>query len=354
MTVGLSSITISATKPDGKIARGLEELGIRLIPIKEDEGDVDRYVVSKCLCIDRRNGSAFLKGIMEKTLFTSAIYIREHFKIPVLIVEGKVNYEYSMMNPQAIRGALSSMMLEYGLNVLCTADPEETVHLIAMMARQDQLGIPEISLIPKRKAPDLPDLQRRVIEMLPGCGRVMAKELLQHFGSVVRIAAATEKELLKVPGIGAKKAKEMVKVLSAVYEAVDTEKQIEAAIEADPKLLFKHKVELLTRQHTIFTEGKDKHVVDMVFHSAQRNELYLVELKRGRLGPAHHKQLCRYLDNAGESKLIRPYLDKGVDLVGILASVESSDLKTNRPNIKVRQVDGKKVMAFLKKRRRGV
>jgi len=193
MGIDLSGITVAATKPTRKIARDLQKHGIRVVPIAEDEGNVDRYVLSKRLVVERRTGSGFVTGIMDKTLFTSAIYLREHFRIPVLIVEGRVNYEYSMMDPQAVRGAMSSMLLQYGVSVLATENADETAALIGMMAGQEQIGIPEISLVPKRKATTLDDMQRRVIEMLPGCRMVLARELLQHFGSVRRIAETTTK-----------------------------------------------------------------------------------------------------------------------------------------------------------------
>lgn len=352
MSVDLAAVAIAATKPKQKIAQGLAELGIGIVPIEEDEGNVDRYIVSKRLAIERRTGGGFLKGIMEKTLFTSAIYLREHYQIPVLIVEGQINYEYSMMTPEAVRGALSSMMLEYGMNVLSTASPEETIELIAMMARQEQMGIPEISLIPKRKATSLDDMQRRVIEMLPGCGMVMARELLQHFGSVQRIVAATEDEFRSMRGIGAKKAKEICKVLSAEYEAVDTEKQIEDAIEADPKLLFKQPVTLLARQHYIFSEAQERQFVDMVFLDRKANAVILVELKRGKLDSSHQNQLCRYVDNARESGLLRGYLDGGAELRGALATVEESSLKARRRDVEIRIVDRARVIKVLKRLRK--
>ena len=352
MSVDLSVVAIAATKPRQKIAQGLAELGIGIVPIEEDEGNVDRYIVSKRLAIERRTGGGFLKGIMEKTLFTSAIYLREHYQIPVLIVEGQINYEYSMMDPQAVRGALSSMVLQYGMNVLSAASPDETVELVAMMARQEQIGIPEISLIPKRKATSLDDMQRRVIEMLPGCGMVMARELLQHFGSVQRIVNATEDELVSLRGIGAKKAKEICKVLSAEYEAVDTEKQIEDAIEADPKLLFKQPVTLLARQHYIFSEAQERQFVDMVFLDRKANQVILVELKRGKLDSSHQTQLCRYLDNARESGLLRRYLDDGAKLRGVLATVEESSLKPRRRDVEIRIVDRARVIKVLKKLRK--
>ena len=108
--------------------------------------------------MDRRTRPSLLNGIMDKTLFTSAIYLREQFTLPVLIVEDEVDYGYRGFDPQAVRGALSSMVLEYGLSVLSTRDLDETVHMLVMMARQEQVGIPKISLIPKRKATSLADM----------------------------------------------------------------------------------------------------------------------------------------------------------------------------------------------------
>ena len=351
MSFDFSTITIATTRPRQKIARLLAELGIQIRPIEEDEGNVDRYLISEGLAIERRTGSSFPKGIVDKSLFTSAIYLREHFQIPVLIVEGQVNYHYSMIDPQAVRGALSSMVLLYGLSVLSTVDADESVQLIAMMARQEQIGIPEISLIPKRKATSLADMQRRVVEMLPGCGMVMARELLQHFGSVQRLVEATEEEFRQMRGIGAKKAAEICRVLRAEYEAVDTEKQLEDAIEAEPELLFDRSLPLLARQHHIFTDAQERHIVDMVFHDPQANEVILVELKRGRLATAHQTQLCRYLDRARESKLLRPYIEGGATRRGLLATIEESDFVPEGEDVEVRFVDRERVIQVLKRLR---
>ena len=352
MTVGLSALTIAATKPKGKPAALLADGGIRIIPVLEEEGNVDRYVLSKRLAVERRTGSSFLRGIMDKTLFTSAIYLREHFSVPILIIEGEVNTAYSRFDPQAIRGALSSMILLYGVSVLSTPHVEETATLIAMIARQEQIGIPDISLIPKRKATDLADMQRRVVEMLPGCGMTMARELLQYFGSVRRIVNATQEELCGLKGIGARKAAQMHRVLSAEYESVDTERNLEDAIEAAPELLFKEPVTLLARQHHIYTDEKERHVVDMVFLASAGQEVVLVELKRGRLASEHRDQLRRYLDHALESRLLRGFLEAGTKIRGVLGTVEESTFTPRDPDISACVVDRKKVIKVLKQLRK--
>ncbi len=343
-----SLLKIAATKPRGQVSKKLRALGMRVVRIEEDEGNIDRYVLSKRLVIERRTGGGFIKGIMEKTLFTSAIYMREHFANPVLIVEGKVNYEYTGFDPQAIRGALSSMMLLYEVNVVSTPDIDETVQLIAMMARQEQIGIPEISLIPKRKATSVPDMQRRLIEMLPGCGMVMARDLLQHFGTIGRIIGATEDELCGLRGIGKKKAKQIVEVLHTEYGAVDTERHLEDAIETEPRLLFSYPVELLDRQHHIFTEEKEKHIVDMVFLDEDAREVILVELKRGRLELAHYRQLRRYLGHAHLSKTLKAYLDEGYGLRGVLATVEECEFQPGHSDVTIQIVNREYAIEVLK------
>ena len=299
----------------------LAERGIEIVPLPEDEGNVDRYVLGERLAIERRTASRLLRGIVDKTLFTGAIYLRERFEIAILIAEGRVDYTHTAFDPQAVLGALSSMMLVYGVSVLSTANVEETVALIAMMTRQEQAGVPGISLVPKRKATGLADLQRRVVEMLPGCGMVGARDLLQHFGSVQRITNASEAECRQVRGIGGKKAAEIYRVMHADYESIDTERDLEDAIEAAPELLFLQPVVLLARQCHIYTAGMQRYIVDLVFWDDEAGDLILVELKRGGLVAEHESQLLQYLDHAAASDLLRAYLDRGARIRGVLATV---------------------------------
>lgn len=347
-----AELTIHSTKPKGRPAKALTEMGIDVLPVAEDEGNVDRYILSKRLAVERRTGGGFLRGIMDKTLFTSAIYLREHFELAILIIEGQVNYEYTAFDPQATRGALSSMVLQYGLCVLSTADLEQTVALIAMMARQEQVGIPAISLIPKRKATGLADMQRRLIEMLPGCGMALARDLLQRFGGVQQVLSASRQELLACTGIGPTKADEIDAVLRGEYRSVDTEKHLEDAIEAEPSLLFDTPVELIDRQHYIFSESKERHIVDLVFVDEAATRIVLVELKRGKLAAEHVRQLRRYLDNAHKSSLLGGMLESGMELRGVLATVEPCDFQPKDRDISARIVDKERAIDVLCRLRR--
>jgi ERCC4-type nuclease len=347
MDTTIASLILSVTKPDGKLAQHLAEHGMQIVPIVEDEGNVDRYVVSDRLVVERRTSSTFLRGIMDKTLFTSAVYLREHWDLPVLIVEGEVHNYYAGFSPQAIRGALTSMVIEYGITILHSEGLEETAEMIGMLAKQEQTGIPEISMVPKRKADDLPDLQRRVIEMLPGSGRVLAKALLRHFGSVQAIVEASEDELREVRGVGAKTAKLIRQVCQTSYEAIDNERELEDAIEHAPRLLFHHPVQLLARQHYIFSEAGERHIVDLVFLDEKNREIVLVELKCGRLSREHEQQVQRYLDHALESRLVAEHAESGYIVKGMLASMDSSTYRPRNRDIHIAHVPREKaVQAF--------
>jgi ERCC4-type nuclease len=356
----LSALTVWASKPKGELALLLANQGIEILPLEEAEGNVDRYLLGESAAIERRTASSFLRGIQDRTLFTSAIYLRERYSTAILLVEGQTDYSRTAFHPQAVRGALSSMAVVYGLTVLSTPDPQETAALVAMIARQVQVGVPQISLSAKRKATDLPDLQRRIVEMLPGCGRVMARDLLQCFGSVKRIANATQAELHTIPGIGTKRATEIHRVLNAEYAALDTERNLEDAIEAAPELLFGQSKgsalpTLIARQHHIYGEARDRHVVDLIFVDQDENALILVELKRGELLYEHEEQLWRYLDHAYESPLLRAVLDSGARLHGILATAgcptSVRKVGPRRPDVSFVTVDRQEAILVLKRLR---
>lgn len=352
MAVDLSSVSLRVTKPHGRVARSLATMGIRIVPIAGDAVKADQFVISKSLVVERRTGSGFLQGIMDKTLFANALMLRRQFRVALLILEGAINYKFTRFDPQAVRGALSAMLTQYSMNVLQTTDPGDTAELIAMLARQEQLGVAEISLIPKRPAASLDDMQRRVVEMFPGCGRVTARNLLQHFGSVERIVRATEAELRAVPGIGARTSRAIVEVLSAEYRSIDTEKQLEDAIESDTTLLFDQPVQLIDRQHFIIDDQARRHVIDMIFHDPVANEIVLVELKSGQLRPNDREQLRGYLDCAQRSHILKRHLVSGSRLRGVLATIEQCKLPVRYPDISVKIINRQRATTVLSGLRR--
>ena len=67
----------------------------------------------------------------------------------------------------------------------------------------------------------LKERQQFIIEGLPHVSAVLAKRLLNHFGSVKAIMNASMQQLKKVEGIGEKKAKAIKEVIEKEWKEED-------------------------------------------------------------------------------------------------------------------------------------
>ncbi len=63
----------------------------------------------------------------------------------------------------------------------------------------------------------LKERQQFLVEGLPNVSAVIARRLLNHFGSFRDIANAKEEELMQVPGVGKGIAADIVHVLNSDY-----------------------------------------------------------------------------------------------------------------------------------------
>jgi Fanconi anemia group M protein len=69
----------------------------------------------------------------------------------------------------------------------------------------------------------LQERQQFIIEGLPNISGVIAQRLLAHFGSVGAVLEASEKDLMKVKGVGKKIAKGIRETLDAPYYSKEKE-----------------------------------------------------------------------------------------------------------------------------------
>ncbi|MEM2878678.1 MAG: ERCC4 domain-containing protein [Candidatus Hadarchaeales archaeon] len=196
------------------VLRWLREIAdVRLSTI--DAGD---YVVSDRICIERKSAGDFLQSIVDRRLARQMRDIAKLYEKPVLILEGGDLFSRRSIHPNAIRGALASLVTDLGVSVIPSEGEEDTARIIAALARREQTKDGrEPVLRAKPKADGIQKMQKFVVEGLPGISCVLAKRLLKHFGTVERIMRASQEELMKVPGIGKKKAHGIRVVLSSAY-----------------------------------------------------------------------------------------------------------------------------------------
>jgi ERCC4-type nuclease len=194
----------------------LMQLGVEVEACQLKVGD---FILSDRTGVERKSVGDFLQSIIDKRLMSQAKILRETFERPVLILEGDNLYSRRAIHPNAIRGSLAALAVDLGIPILWTRDERETALILVAIARREQLAERrEVTIRGEPKGLTLPEYQRFVVEGLPGISAVLAKRLLEHFGTVERVMCASEEELRQVHGIGREKARSIRKILTSTYE----------------------------------------------------------------------------------------------------------------------------------------
>ncbi len=195
----------------------IRDLDLIDVDVKIKAMTVADYQVSDDVAIERKTAKDFVDSIVDKRLFKQARMMMEEFKKPILILEGDDFYS-GFINPNAIRGSIASIALDFGISIIPTRGPEDTAAMIKRIASREQKGErPTIQLRTEKKPVNLWEQQLFIVESLPNIGPVSAKKLLEHFGTVSNVLNASEDELQEVEGIGKKTAENIRKVLDDQY-----------------------------------------------------------------------------------------------------------------------------------------
>lgn len=169
--------------------------------------------------IERKTQQDFINSIIDKRMIQQLIVLKENFNAPLLVIEGEDNiYSLRNMHPNAIRGMLASIALDYQIPIIYTRGLNDTCSLIETIIKRMEKGKVHISLLKKRKPMTLKERQELVIESFPGIGPTLSKSLLKEFKSVKKIVNAGEKRLQKVEKLGPKKSSEIKRVIEEEYK----------------------------------------------------------------------------------------------------------------------------------------
>lgn len=214
---------IYADLKERKILRELEHLNAE-VEIKSLV--VADYQVSEEVAIERKTDVDFISSIMDKRLHKQAKELVDNFKKPLMIIEG-TNLYSSSIHPNAIRGAIASIALDFGIPIIPTRSPEDTAAMIYRIAIREQTHAkPDIQLRNGKKPLTTWEQQLFIIESLPNVGPVTARKLLEEFQSVKAVINASEEDLKKVEGIGNKIAQRIIRVINSGFETIETDRHV--------------------------------------------------------------------------------------------------------------------------------
>ena len=249
-----------------------------------------------------------------------------------------------MINPNAIRGSIASIALDFGISIIPTRNAQDTAAMIKRIAIREQSGEKTpIQIRTDKKPVNLWEQQLFIIESLPNIGPVNAKNLLEHFGTVANIINASESQLQEVEGIGKKTAANIRKVVDSKYLYFQNEiKEKTIDKEYVNKLIVKIESyeEIINKFMDKFTEiegDREKLIenIDLLNDKIKQKNIQIneIEIKLSESQDSIEEYKAKINDIEGLNKsLLQDHSDEIVNLKQIIKQKED-EIKTCNENV---------------------
>ncbi len=196
------------------VIKELIDLGIKINLEKLEVGD---YILSSDVAVEYKTVADFVDSLIDGRLLSQIRELKKYEK-PLLIVEGDEDiYSQRKVHPNAIRGMLASIVVDFNVPILYTKHFKDTAALLAVIAKREQLKQLKEVTLHTQKPLTLKEQQEYVVSSLPGVGATLSKPLLKKFKTVKKVINASEEKLKKIDLIGEKKAKRIKEVLESDY-----------------------------------------------------------------------------------------------------------------------------------------
>ena len=211
-------VVIDQRELDSTIARDLstrEGITTRLETLA-----VGDYVLSDRVAVERKSVDDFLDTLTgtDRSMFEQVGDLARNYSRPVVIIEGTDLYGTRNIHPNAIRGAVSSLAIDYGVSILRTEDEQDTTEMLAMIARREQeVRERSVRVHGEKTTKTLAEQQEYVVSSIADIGPVTAEALLNHFGTVEEVMTARKDDLLEVTGVGNVTADRIRDVIGSSY-----------------------------------------------------------------------------------------------------------------------------------------
>ncbi len=200
---------------DNKVVKELIDLGVS---VKTGQLETADYLVSGRVGVELKKIPDFVASIIDGRLLEQIRFLKQSFDKAVLIIEGEEDiYSVRKVHANAIRGMLSSIVLDFGVPVLYTKNPKDTAGLLAVMAKREQDHSSDFSYH-ERKPRSMQEQQEFIVSSFPGIGTQTARTLLAYFGSIKGLVNASKEELLALDGVGEKTAERLLMLFGEKYD----------------------------------------------------------------------------------------------------------------------------------------
>lgn len=209
-----------------KLIRTVAEFAEVLEVLPMPVGDLAIVTAHGCTLLERKTPHDLVSSIADSRIWNQMhrIAAAEDFMgvrigRRILLIDGDLAEQVEMgrVKWSQIYGLLQEVTFVYGVSVFLACEGVEdfmrTLYVREVEGRND--GEVEFRLRRLQPHPvDDEDWKIYMLSSIPGIGDKLARNLLDHFGSIRRIAEADVEELMRVEGIGRKKAERVRKILS--------------------------------------------------------------------------------------------------------------------------------------------
>ncbi|AFK51767.1 ERCC4 domain protein [Thermogladius calderae 1633] len=177
----------------------------------------------QCILVERKTVDDLANSIRDNRIWEQSKLLREAAEKdghqPLIVVEGWIGAleKYRGWKIQSVLRVLDTLMLDFRIPVLNTPNAEATIEWI--VAKSKSLGETKDKRVLRMRVEKKPmDLNERILYVVEGlAGPTIARRLLSHFKTIRNLANATISDLLKVEGVGEKRAQEIYAVLNTPW-----------------------------------------------------------------------------------------------------------------------------------------
>jgi len=202
-------IVVVSDYREKEVIENLKKLGA---VVNEQALEIGDYICSESVGIERKTYDDFVSSIIDGRIFEQAEALKKNFEKPIVLIEG---YSNRQINENVLKGAIASLLIDFNVSLLSTKNPLDTAKTIFWMAKKEQGSGSGIAIKVGKKPKEMKKLQEFIVASIPGISTVLAKRLLEKFGSIENIVNTDVSELQKV--VGKKKGDTVKKVLISKY-----------------------------------------------------------------------------------------------------------------------------------------
>jgi Fanconi anemia group M protein len=174
------------------------------------------YVISKSVIVERKEASDFISSIKDGRLFQQVRGLKDLYELPVVLIEGSI-FD-SGIKYRSLLGIITSLVVDWRVGLLFSHDIGESAEYIRSLCYREQVERTKGIIVHRGKKPEqMYESQRFIVAGYPLISGELSHRILLHFKSIQKFVNATVDELMKIEGLGKKKANRIHEVNTAQY-----------------------------------------------------------------------------------------------------------------------------------------